>query len=178
MPSVNDFMVILIIPMLDYLVYPHLEKTMGYKVQSLHKVSGKAPIVLLWCHIKTRTHYHNNNVPSISCWGVNFPLKSTHFSSARQIGYSWCQLYISPYSWLVVWLQLPCRSWCLVSSSSTSQSHLVFPIAMVTSASCGSCPSSCSSPLLKCWSASLDWSLHTLRPHQTLGTHGYVDGEH
>ena len=39
MPSVNDFMVILIIPMLDYLVYPHLEKTMGYKVQSLHKVT-------------------------------------------------------------------------------------------------------------------------------------------
>ena len=45
MPSVNDFMVILIIPMLDYLVYPHLEKTMGYKVKSLHKVSSKAPIV-------------------------------------------------------------------------------------------------------------------------------------
>ena len=39
MPSINDFMVIVIIPMLDYVVYPHLEKTMGYKVKPLHKVS-------------------------------------------------------------------------------------------------------------------------------------------
>ena len=51
MPSVNDFMVILIIPMLDYLIYPHLEKTMGYKVQSLHKVT--------------------NNLASIPCWSID-----------------------------------------------------------------------------------------------------------
>ena len=39
MPSVNDLMVIVIIPTLDYLVYPHLEKTMGYRVLPLHKVN-------------------------------------------------------------------------------------------------------------------------------------------
>jgi hypothetical protein len=51
MPSINDFMVILIIPTLDYLVYPHLEKTMGYKVQSLHKVTKinvwQSPMLIL-----------------------------------------------------------------------------------------------------------------------------------
>ena len=38
MPSINDFLVVLIIPALDYLVYPHLERSMGIKIQSLHKV--------------------------------------------------------------------------------------------------------------------------------------------
>lgn len=38
MPGINDFLVILIIPILDYLVYPHLERTMGIKVRSLHKM--------------------------------------------------------------------------------------------------------------------------------------------
>lgn len=38
MPSVNDFLVLLIIPALDYIVYPHLEKSMGFKIRPLHKV--------------------------------------------------------------------------------------------------------------------------------------------
>ena len=40
MPSVNDFLVVAIIPALEYIVYPHLEKTMRMKVQPLHKVSN------------------------------------------------------------------------------------------------------------------------------------------
>ena len=38
MPSINDLLVILIIPLLDYIVYPHIEHSMGIKVMSLHKV--------------------------------------------------------------------------------------------------------------------------------------------
>ena len=38
MPSVNDVLCILIIPLLDYLVYPHIEKTMRFKLVPLHKV--------------------------------------------------------------------------------------------------------------------------------------------
>ena len=39
MPSINDFLVVLIIPALDYIVYPHLEKSMGIKILPLHKVA-------------------------------------------------------------------------------------------------------------------------------------------
>ena len=38
MPSVNDVLCILIIPLLDYLVYPHLETSMRIKLLPLHKV--------------------------------------------------------------------------------------------------------------------------------------------
>ena len=40
MPSVNDFMVVVIIPSLEYLVYPHLERVMKIKIRPLHKVTG------------------------------------------------------------------------------------------------------------------------------------------
>ena len=39
MPSVNDVMVILLIPLMEYLVYPHLKRTMNITVRPLHKVS-------------------------------------------------------------------------------------------------------------------------------------------
>jgi len=39
MPGINDFLVVAIIPLLDYLVYPHLERTMGIRVKPMHKVS-------------------------------------------------------------------------------------------------------------------------------------------
>ena len=38
MPSVNDVLCILIIPLLDYLVYPHIESSMNIKLLHLHKV--------------------------------------------------------------------------------------------------------------------------------------------
>ena len=38
MPSVNDVLCILIIPLLDYLVYPHIESSMKIKLLHLHKV--------------------------------------------------------------------------------------------------------------------------------------------
>ena len=38
MPSVNDVLCILIIPLLDYLVYPHIESSMRVKLRPIHKV--------------------------------------------------------------------------------------------------------------------------------------------
>ena len=38
MPSVNDVLCILIIPLLDYLVYPHIESSMNIQLLHLHKV--------------------------------------------------------------------------------------------------------------------------------------------
>ena len=50
---------------------------------------------------------------------------------------------------------------------------------MATSASCGSCHSSSSSPLLRYWSVSLVWSLPTPRLHLISGTqhHAYKNGD-
>lgn len=42
MPSVNDILVIAIIPVLDYVVYPHLKKSLGITVKPLHKVCRDA----------------------------------------------------------------------------------------------------------------------------------------
>ena len=39
MPSIEDLMVVSIIPLLDYAVYPHLERVLGRRVLPLHKVS-------------------------------------------------------------------------------------------------------------------------------------------
>lgn len=38
MPSVNDVMVIILIPVMDYIVYPHIRKSIGLSVKPLHKV--------------------------------------------------------------------------------------------------------------------------------------------
>ena len=38
MPSVNDVLCIILIPLLDYLIYPHIEKTMKLTLSALHKV--------------------------------------------------------------------------------------------------------------------------------------------
>ena len=38
MPSVNDVLCILIIPLMDYIIYPHIETTMKIKLLRLHKV--------------------------------------------------------------------------------------------------------------------------------------------
>jgi POT family proton-dependent oligopeptide transporter len=38
MPSVNDVLCILIIPLLDYLVYPHIESSMRVKLRPIHKL--------------------------------------------------------------------------------------------------------------------------------------------
>ena len=38
MPSVNDVLCIIIIPLLDYIIYPHIENTMKLKILPLHKV--------------------------------------------------------------------------------------------------------------------------------------------
>ena len=38
MPSINDLMVIIIIPILDYIIYPHLKKSLKLEVKPLHKV--------------------------------------------------------------------------------------------------------------------------------------------
>ena len=40
MPSVEDMMVLLNLPILEYLLYPHLRKTMGLKVKPIHKVNA------------------------------------------------------------------------------------------------------------------------------------------
>ena len=47
MPSVNDVLCILIIPFLDYLVYPHIERSMKLKLQPIHKVSKNGFIIFL-----------------------------------------------------------------------------------------------------------------------------------
>ena len=36
--SVNDVTVILLIPILEYIVYPHIQSAMGFTVRPLHKV--------------------------------------------------------------------------------------------------------------------------------------------
>lgn len=41
MPGVNDLMVILFIPLLEYIVYPHIKSTMNIVIKPLHKVSAK-----------------------------------------------------------------------------------------------------------------------------------------
>ncbi len=51
MPSVNDFLVLFIIPVLDYIVYPHLEKTMGVKIRPLHKVHVVNSFVKIWAFL-------------------------------------------------------------------------------------------------------------------------------
>ena len=38
MPSIEDLMVILSIPLLDYVVYPHLERVLHTSITSIHKV--------------------------------------------------------------------------------------------------------------------------------------------
>ena len=38
MPSVEDVMVLLNLPVLEYLLYPHLRQSMGVKVKRIHKV--------------------------------------------------------------------------------------------------------------------------------------------
>ncbi|CAI8054280.1 Probable peptide transporter ptr2 [Geodia barretti] len=38
MPSVNDVLCILIIPLLDYLIYPHIESSMRVKLRPIHKL--------------------------------------------------------------------------------------------------------------------------------------------
>jgi len=57
MPSINDFLVILIIPFLEYIVYPHLEHTMGFSVLPLHKVSKSYTLkCFVWvCHERDGT---------------------------------------------------------------------------------------------------------------------------
>jgi dipeptide/tripeptide permease len=40
MPSFNDVLVILFIPLLDYCIYPHIEQVMGIKVKPLHKIGA------------------------------------------------------------------------------------------------------------------------------------------
>ncbi|XP_062507930.1 solute carrier family 15 member 1-like isoform X2 [Corticium candelabrum] len=40
MPSFNDVLVICLIPLLDYLIYPHIERVMGFKVMPLHKIGS------------------------------------------------------------------------------------------------------------------------------------------
>ena len=41
MPSVEDALVLLVIPLLDYIVYPHLKRTMRITIRPIHKVSYK-----------------------------------------------------------------------------------------------------------------------------------------
>lgn len=38
MPCINDFLVVSIIPIMEYIVYPHLERVMKMKILPLHKV--------------------------------------------------------------------------------------------------------------------------------------------
>ena len=38
MPSINDLMVIIFIPLLDYIVYPHIQQVMNITIKPLHKV--------------------------------------------------------------------------------------------------------------------------------------------
>ena len=37
MPSINDLLVVVIVPLLDYLVYPHIERSMAIRVKPMHK---------------------------------------------------------------------------------------------------------------------------------------------
>ena len=46
MPSVNDVTVILLIPILEYIVYPHIQSVMGFTVRPMHKVR-KSFIILV-----------------------------------------------------------------------------------------------------------------------------------
>ena len=67
MPSINDFLVVVIIPFMEYVVYPHLERTMNIKIQALHKVwcAALAPVQhqpqaflspSTWCYFFTYLH--------------------------------------------------------------------------------------------------------------------------
>ncbi|XP_065846590.1 solute carrier family 15 member 2-like [Oscarella lobularis] len=38
MPSFNDVLVVIFIPLMEYVVYPHIEKTMNVKIRPLHKI--------------------------------------------------------------------------------------------------------------------------------------------
>ena len=38
MPSIEDVMVLLLVPVLEYLIYPHLRRSMGLKIKLIHKV--------------------------------------------------------------------------------------------------------------------------------------------
>ena len=40
MPSIEDAMVLLNVPILEYLLYPHLRRSMELKVKPIHKVAS------------------------------------------------------------------------------------------------------------------------------------------
>ena len=39
MPSIEDMMVLFVVPFLEYLLYPHLRRSMGIEVRPIHKAS-------------------------------------------------------------------------------------------------------------------------------------------
>ena len=49
MPSINDLLVVIIIPFLDYLVCPHIERSMGIQVKPMHKVSADNSLLQCVC---------------------------------------------------------------------------------------------------------------------------------
>ena len=38
MPSIEDFLMLLVIPLLEYIVYPHLQSSMRITIRPIHKV--------------------------------------------------------------------------------------------------------------------------------------------
>ena len=48
MPGFSDLLVVLFIPMMEYIVYPHVEKAMNVKIRSLHKVTHPKKLVVLF----------------------------------------------------------------------------------------------------------------------------------
>ena len=40
MPSVEDFLMLLVISLLEYVIYPHLQSSMKIKIRPIHKVLG------------------------------------------------------------------------------------------------------------------------------------------
>ena len=38
MPSVEDFLMLLVIPLLEYVIHPHLQRSMKIKIRPIHKV--------------------------------------------------------------------------------------------------------------------------------------------
>ena len=38
MPSIEDVMVLFVVPFLEYILYPHMRRSMGIEVRPIHKV--------------------------------------------------------------------------------------------------------------------------------------------
>ena len=68
MPSINDLMVIVLIPVLDYLVYPHMKKSMNVHVKPLQKVKLYPVFCIHACVYKKWTDINYKFLYSYDHW--------------------------------------------------------------------------------------------------------------